>query len=64
MISLPAKKDNQRTNELNSVSIKEYFVTRISTGIKASTQNMFLSIKKTWETATVPDQADAAPKPP
>ena len=40
------RKDNQRTNELNSVSIKEYFVNANIYRNQLAMQNMFLSIKK------------------
>lgn len=40
------RKDNQRTNELNSVSIKEYFVNADIYRNQLAMQNMFLSIKK------------------
>ena len=40
------RKDNQRTNELNSLSIKEYFVNADIYRNQLAMQNMFLSIKK------------------
>ena len=40
------RKDNQRTNELNSVSIKEYFVNTDIYRNQLAMQNLFLSIKK------------------
>ena len=40
------RKDNQRTNELNSVSVKEYFVNADIYRNQLAMQNLFLSIKK------------------